>query len=211
MVRVYLARIEGGEQLRGRSAHAFQSAAARRLLQWALERDCPELAGDFRVEKDDRGKPYLPGHENIHISLSHSGSLAACAVAGRAVGVDVEQRKERTASERVSRRFHEREQRWLERQPDEEQKKAFYDLWVRKESFLKAVGEGLRLPLRGFCTLGGEECPELYAGGPVRVLQDLRPETYFIRQYEVKGGEYSLAVCSEEAVFCGEPVTAELV
>ena len=72
----------------------------------ALEKEYPESAGAFRTEqvaKDERGKPYLAGYPDIHISLSHSGRLAACAVAKKPVGVDVELRKMRQNRERVAR------------------------------------------------------------------------------------------------------------
>lgn len=211
MVRVYLADI-GEEHLKsalekGVLAHALQSQAARRLLLEALEGEYPTLAGSFRIEKDSRGKPYLPGHEKIHISIAHSGRLAACAIADRAVGVDVEFRRERPGCARISRRLHKREQEWLLRQPKEEQEKAFYDLWVRKESFMKAAGEGLRMGLDSFCTvdrLEGED--SLYSGRPLEVSQDYSPAAYYIWQYEAGDGSYSLAACSEDAVFEKEAV-----
>ena len=93
----------------GRRARS-QSAAARRLLMRALEKEYPELAGTFRVEKDERGKPFLKGHEEICISISHSGRLAACAIGAKTVGVDVEQRRSRLNQEWIARRFHPGEQ-----------------------------------------------------------------------------------------------------
>ena len=202
MVKIYLADIGRKGQESRAEAHIFQSEAARRLLLKALKREYPELAGDFRIEKDSRGKPYLAGHREIHISISHSGSLAACAVADRAVGVDVEFRRKRPGPDRISRRFHTEEQEWLSRQPEEERDRAFYDLWVRKESFMKAVGEGLRIRLDSFSTvdgLGGAD--SLYFGRSLEVAQNFRQESYFIRQYEAGDARYSLAVCSEENSF----------
>lgn len=229
MVRIYLAEIpepekaeESAGESGGRRARS-QSAAARRLLMAALEKEYPELAGTFRVDKDERGKPFLRGHEEICISISHSGRLAACAVGKKPVGVDAEQRRSRPGRERIARRFHPEEFKRLESEPEEEKEKAFYDLWVRKESFLKAVGEGLRLRLDSFCTVeetdasglgktdspGVKETdePEASAGSRtvIRVSQNIRKEAYYIRQYELEGGQYSLAVCSEEADFAEHP------
>ena len=76
MVRVYLAEIPEEGAKTPAEAHARQSAAARRLLALALRRDYPEAAKALPIEKDEKGKPYLAGHEEIQISLSHSGSLA---------------------------------------------------------------------------------------------------------------------------------------
>lgn len=213
MVRVYLTEITEISEAEGKgAAYACerQSAAARRLLMLALEKEYPESAGAFRTEqvvKDERGKPYLAGYPDIHISLSHSGRLAACAVGKKPVGVDVELRKMRQNRERVARKLHAAEQEWLAARAEEEQEKAFYDLWVRKESFLKATGEGLRLALDSFCTVGDElwTCG-LYSGTAERVRQNFGDSAYFIRQYELAGGRYSLAVCSEETDFVEEPV-----
>ena len=190
----------------GRRARS-QSAAARRLLMRALEKEYPELAGTFRVEKDERGKPFLKGHEEICISISHSGRLAACAIGAKTVGVDVEQRRSRLNQERIARRFHPGEQKVLAAEPEDMKERAFYDLWVRKESFLKATGEGLRLALDSFCAVGDElwTCG-LYSGTAERVRQNSGDSAYFIRQYELAGGRYSLAVCSEETDFVEEPV-----
>lgn len=190
----------------GRRARS-QSAAARRLLMRALEKEYPELAGTFRVEKDERGKPFLKGHEEICISISHSGRLAACAIGAKTVGVDVEQRRSRLNQERIARRFHPGEQKVLAAEPEDMKERAFYDLWVRKESFLKAVGEGLRLRLDSFCTVEEVETAQSSEGGGavIRVSQNIRREACYIRQYELEGGEYSLAACSEEADFAEYP------
>lgn len=224
MVRVYLAEIkeygenqgmpkerEKRENNPGRRQER-QSAAAHCLLFKALEKEFPGQAGTFCLEKDERGKPYLSGHEEIYISISHSGGLAACAVADSPVGVDLEERKERPGQARILRKFHVGEREWLEVQPEKEQTEAFYDLWVRKESFLKAAGEGLRLRLDSFCTAGSRpgERQNLYDGRAALVAQTLYPETYYIRQYALDGGEYSLAACSQEKDFAGGPVWISL-
>ena len=76
-----------------------------------------------------------------------------------------------------------------------------------KESFLKAVGEGLRLRLDSFCTVEEAETAQSSEGGGavIRVSQNIRREACYIRQYELEGGEYSLAACSEEADFAEYP------
>jgi len=40
--------------------------------------------------RDRKGRPSLPGFPGVHVSLSHSGGWAACAIYDRPVGVDVE-------------------------------------------------------------------------------------------------------------------------
>ena len=219
MVRVYLAEIPEEEAKTPAEAHARQSAAARRLLALALRRDYPEAAKALPIEKDEKGRPYLAGHEEIQISLSHSGSLAACAVGSRPVGVDVERWRKQVNRERIARRLHERERSWLEAQlekaqTEEAREGAFFDLWVRKESFLKATGEGLRLRLDSFCTVEEETCPDPSCGerdgAPVRVRQHYSSAAFFIRQYDLGERGCSLAVCTQEEESAAEPVWISL-
>ena len=62
----------------------------------------------------------------------------------------------------------------------------FCDLWVRKESFLKAVGEGLRLSLDAFDTTGN------------MVSQDLREGCWYIKSWQLPEEALSVAVCGQE-------------
>lgn len=218
MVRIYLAEIKENtvdserQNEYGGSRHERESAAAHGLLFRALEKEFPELSGSFCLKKDERGKPYLSDHGEIYISISHSGGLAACAIGDRPVGVDVEERKPRSGQLRVLRKFHTAERQWLEEREPENQVEAFYDIWVRKESFLKATGDGLRLRLDSFCTIDGKirKEEELYRAGICRVIQELRPEAYYIRQYRIPEKNYSLAACATEQSFQSEPVWISL-
>lgn len=97
-------------------------------------------ATDLTLQRGPQGKPALAHHPDIHFNLSHSGTMAVCAVADRAVGVDVEQPRE-IREALVRRVLTAEEQAWLASQADKET--AFIRLWTRKESYLKWAGEGL--------------------------------------------------------------------
>ncbi|MEI3525544.1 MAG: 4'-phosphopantetheinyl transferase superfamily protein [Eubacteriales bacterium] len=113
------------------------------------------------MEKDEKGKPYLAGYPHIHISISHSGPYIACAFGDKPVGVDVEMWKAHPKWRRIVDKLHPREREELLQScggtisgDTEEPVREFCGLWVRKESFLKAIGEGLRVPLDAFDTTG---------------------------------------------------------
>ena len=219
MVRVYLMEMEEEREASSvREAHLVrqslagqQSAAARALLQQALAREYPKLSCPVRLEKDSFGKPFLPDYPDICISISHSGTLAACAIGEKPVGVDVEQWKKRPGAERIAKKFHPLERKLLEQKNGNQS--LFYALWVRKESFLKAVGEGLRRPLDSFCTVeeraeAEEAEPSVLLAGPTEVRQNICPEGYYLKQYglgEQREG-YSLAVCAQEQEFAPKAV-----
>lgn len=206
MVRVYIARIPGENQ-----NYTQQSKGAYRLLEQALLREHPEISAPVCVEKDSCGKPFSPGYPQIHISISHSGGFAACAIGEKPVGVDLEMWKTRKNPGKIVGKFHVREQEAYKKAIDAEEEgeagqgiagglvvqEAFYNLWVLKESFLKAEGRGIRIPLDTFCVLGGNKILGA-AGffGPVE--QSLNEQEYFCRLYAVGDKGLSLAVCSEE-------------
>ena len=72
---------------------------------------------------------------------------------------------------------------------------AFYRYWVLKESFVKAVREGLRLELQSFEI-------RIEKGGPVLIRQpEAYPETYYYHEYELEAGDAKCAVCSTSPEF----------
>ena len=184
MVKIRLARTGEGQD---------PSEAARELLVSALENEYGIPAAEVRIEKDEKGKPYLEGYSDLYISISHSGPYIACAFGDKPVGVDTEMWKAHPKWRRIVDKMHLREREAFDRacggaasEEAEEPVEAFCDLWVRKESFLKAIGEGLRIPLYAFDTT--EE----------RVRHELRKEPYFIRNYRVEREPVSIAVCAKE-------------
>ncbi|NBM18471.1 4'-phosphopantetheinyl transferase superfamily protein [Streptomyces sp. GC420] len=107
-------------------------AAARVPL---VREPCPNCGGPH-------GRPAVDGN-GVHFSLSHAADLALLAVAGTAVGVDVERiAAPRTVAE-VSASLHPTEIAELDALPESERPAAFTRAWARKESYLKGIGTGL--------------------------------------------------------------------
>lgn len=193
MVRVYIAEISDAGY-----GHRHQSEQVRLLLNRALQKEHPGIRTPVLIERDENGKPFLPEHPGIFVNLSHSGSYLACAVGERPVGVDVEERKSRRNVEQLARKFHPLESELVLQAGEEERNKLFYDIWVLKESFMKATGRGLRISLDSFCCLPGQD----------RVEQDWSETVYYCRSFELEG--CSLAACSEEKDFAREICRLEL-
>lgn len=94
-------------------------------------------------------KPYLIGYEQIHFNLSHSGNWVFCGIGEVSLGVDVERMKEDHLD--IAKSFYtEEEYKDILNKPVELQKRAFYELWTLKESYMKAVGAGLSIGLNTF-------------------------------------------------------------
>ena len=94
------------------------------------------------------GRPELIGAGGVDCNLSHTGPLAAIAVArGRRVGVDVETVRRDTPVGALAARFFPADQAsYVGEDPGR-----FYRLWTRKEACVKAIGgklaQSLALPV----------------------------------------------------------------
>lgn len=119
---------------------------------------------------DEYGKPY---GEETEFNLSHSGNIAVCAVSDSPVGVDVE--KMRSINMDIAKRkFCVNEYNTI--MNSENPQECFFEYWVKKESYVKAVGKGLRIPLN-------------------EVYTDKISDWQFY-MYDING--YKLCVCSKE-------------
>lgn len=168
-----------------------QSFAASLLLEYAVAKQYPAAAHPLAIDLAPGGKPYLVAAPDIHFSLSHSGGWAVCALSDRPVGVDIERRTpgRRDVAERF---FHKEETQYLNSLPLCAREDAFYSLWTLKESFVKATGRGLRLPLRSFCVDIRRDPPTLSCS------ETDRPYSLFLLPFAADIA-YRLAVCIEGA------------
>jgi 4'-phosphopantetheinyl transferase len=101
----------------------------------------------------DRGKPRLGGHfagDPLQFNLSHCEDSALLAVTlDSPIGADLEHvRYIPDAELLVDRFFSPREHALFHALPAEKQPLAFFNLWTRKEAWLKATGEGISERLR---------------------------------------------------------------
>jgi 4'-phosphopantetheinyl transferase len=122
--------------------------AARGLLRAILARCLQADPCALAFEYGALGKPRLAGAwagSGVHFNLAHSADVALVAVTRTGeVGVDVEEvRVLKDADELVQRFFSAREQAAFRVLPEEQKPLAFFNLWTRKEAWLKATGEGI--------------------------------------------------------------------
>ena len=133
------------------------------------------------------GKPFFPGGR--HFSLTHSGALAAIALADRPVGLDAEAVRP-VSPAAVRRTMGPEERTWLEARGEE----GFAFLWTRKEAALKCLGTGVDRDLASICALPGRDL----------VLEGIQLSLHTVRR-----GAYTLsAACEGSADFV--PETADI-
>jgi Phosphopantetheinyl transferase len=151
------------------------------LLSYGLRRAGVEP--DTAVKTLPAGKPILVGRDNVWFSLSHSGLYALCAISDRPVGADIQEPRRTNLS--IARRFCPDEQKFLSSLPESEREAAFFRLWTRKESWIKAASTDRMLAL--------DEYSVLACAPPWR-----------FRDYALSGG-YTAAVCAVRDDFPQEP------
>lgn len=109
---------------------------------------------NWLFRQNQYGKPAISeqmGFSSLKFNLAHTEGLAALAVSRKnEVGIDVEHlSRSISVSEIANRYFSERERSDLSRLSDDQKSERFFALWTLKESYLKAKGMGLHLPLDG--------------------------------------------------------------
>jgi 4'-phosphopantetheinyl transferase len=128
----------------------------RGLIRSLLSRYVPQVApADWRFENNEYGRPRianaLPQAQRIRFNISHSASLVVAALAvEREVGVDVEHTARNAPLEIAEHFFSAKEAQALQQLPAGLQPARFWDLWTLKESYIKARGMGLSIPLDRF-------------------------------------------------------------
>jgi 4'-phosphopantetheinyl transferase len=104
--------------------------------------------GELEFSYGSRGKPFLVKHGDgggLQFNLAHSDGLALIAVTpANCVGVDIERiRPLHDADALVARFFCPSEIADFRNSPAEQKPFAFFNLWTRKEAWLKATGDGI--------------------------------------------------------------------
>ena len=176
------------------------SYGAELLLRKALT-DCGRDGRDLVFGYGEHGKPHLADEPGFFYSLSHAGLFAMAAVGPAELGCDIERITEPRLG--VARRFFSPEEyEALTAAPSEERSALFFRYWTLKESFLKATGLGLTLPLDSFQIVFGPE-------GEVSVRPQPQGKIYRFAESDRISG-YRCAVCAEGAAFSVRWETVDL-
>ncbi len=171
----------------------------RRILGGYLGKDPHKI----RFEYTSYNKPFLATKsDNIHFNLSHSEAFALYAITPRQnIGIDIEYiRHDVAVLEIASRFFSQNEISSLDKISEDKQHNVFFQFWTRKESFLKAKGEGISFPMEkvdvsfingkglSHVTLLDEEKESMRW-----YVQDLFPGPGYVAAIAVEGSNHNLS------------------
>jgi 4'-phosphopantetheinyl transferase len=129
--------------------------AARGILRVILGRYLNLGPKRLKFIYTPHGKPSILNETDygyLKFNLSHSHGFALYAVTiGREVGIDIERVRANLSFEKIAKRFFSPlEFETLVSLPPSERIQGFFNCWTRKEAYIKAVGEGLSIPLDQF-------------------------------------------------------------
>ncbi|MGS5019179.1 4'-phosphopantetheinyl transferase family protein [Paenibacillus sp. JJ1683] len=175
---------------------ALRGLYADVLLRWLVCRQLKIPNVSLQFTYNAFGKPSLLNAPAFHFNVSHSGKWVVCAIDDHPLGIDIEQL--RPIDFEVGRVcFSDTEYDALMQQDAESRLSYFYDLWTLKESFVKAEGQGLTLPLKSFSF-------ELEARPSIGfTTEGFTTEYCHFKQYELDP-DYKMAVCAAHDHFAQE-------
>lgn len=130
--------------------------ATRVLVRTVLSQYVGVGPQDWRFGAGRSGKPFIHAPQldaPLHFNLTHTAGLVACAVSGAhsELGLDAERLSRRLDFLQVARRyFSPLEVRSIHEASPSELSQRFFGIWTLKESYVKARGDGLGLPLDRF-------------------------------------------------------------
>mgnify|MGYP003334273421 CR=1 FL=1 len=136
-----------------------QSVAAWELLRRMLA-EKGVRAENLPVTENEFGKPAFDPAVGFHFNISHAKDRVLAAIGDRPLGCDVE-RIGKTRADVVKLCFAADERDYVLSFPEgPDRDRAFCRVWVRKESYVKAVGKGMSIPFKSFSA-----CPGVFPSG----------------------------------------------
>ncbi len=181
---------------------SYRTLLADILVRTLICETCKLTNEDITFGYNPYGKPFLQQFPRFAFNVSHSGEWIVCITHYADVGIDVEQI--RPIDLEMAKRFFAREeyQDLLTRHPDE-QLAYFYDLWTLKESYIKALGQGLSIPLHSFII-------RKHGENAITVSQHDSNAVWYFRQYAIDD-RYKLSACGTVDQFADQVVMKDMV
>jgi 4'-phosphopantetheinyl transferase len=146
----------------------------------------------IQFDKNEFGKPFVKNLPGFCFNISHSGQWVVCAIDNEEIGIDIEEIC--PIDLQIANEFF-TNQEIIEMQSKliEQKLLYFYDLWTLKESYIKAWGKGLSIPLDSFSLkVNSTENIELKTNNGFRDC--------CFKQYDIDP-DYKMAVCSLKSEF----------
>lgn len=178
---------------RDRNRYIIGRGILRTIISFYLDAE----AGRLQLCYGRYGKPALSSNCNpkmLKFNMSHSNGLALYAFAHqREVGIDIEHIRDVPEMEQIAGLFFsDTEKKVFCSLPENKKKAIFFQIWTRKESYIKCIGTGLNESLDTFDVLSeADDIPGPIAGDLKKTsqwhIEDLNPSSAHAAAYAIRG------------------------
>ncbi|MGG4499055.1 4'-phosphopantetheinyl transferase family protein [Brevibacillus reuszeri] len=156
------------------------------------------------INRTKYGKPFIKDVNQVQFNISHSGLWVVCAISSNEIGIDIEEVRQIDDIDLqvFCRQFFSKEETIdLYSKSITERLQYFFELWTIKESFIKAVGTGMYMPVKSFTVRKDDR--------NIGVIFPTEFSSYRFKQYNIEHG-YVLTMCSQNpCVFPSKLITCE--
>lgn len=115
------------------------------LVRYLICKNTNLTNNKLKFSQNEFGKPYLV-NQRMHFNISHSKNIVAVAISDTNIGIDIESTKIRAFELDIAKKYF---------CPNEydaiiSKQHSFTSIWTKKESYIKFMGKGLKIPLNSF-------------------------------------------------------------
>ncbi len=139
---------------------------------------------------DGKGRPFFQ-NSSVNISISHSSDIWLCVLCKSKAGIDIERIADREYLRIADRFFAPAEQQFVRNAGMD----GFFKLWVRKEAYVKYLGQGISYGLGNFSLSDGITLKDEYEGVLFREIDF--------------GNDFRCAICTAKEDFFWKEVKTE--
>lgn len=155
---------------------------------------------DLRFDANEFGKPFLVNRPEFYYNITHSGDWVVIALSKSEVGIDIE-RIRKIDLDIAKKYFTDQEYLDINSRTGKEKREYFFDIWTLKESYVKALGQGLTISLKSF---------SFRLTRDAIVFDPAKPgDHYQFKTYDLDPA-YKLAMCIKSGSFPGHIARLDL-
>ena len=159
------------------------------LVRFIIFKQYGYIGNELKFDKNIYGKPFLCGFPFFHYNIAHSGEWVVCATYNKEIGVDVEEIL--PFDVQLAKGMFTEEEYLSLFNMKKEGNVGFYDLWTLKESYVKAKGMGLSIPLDSFNV-------KIHNNNNIKLTDIVTGKSitdFICKQYKIDN-QYRLSVCT---------------
>ena len=126
----------------------YRSAIGEALIRMIIIRKFGLNNKEINFSFNKYGKPFIKKISNFYFNISHSGEWVVCGIGKTPLGIDIEKIDQLDIN--IAKHFFSKQEYNDIYHKKNDRLEYFYSIWTLKESYIKALGKGLHIPLNSF-------------------------------------------------------------